>query len=162
MRGVSEMKRSALAVLVVSLVLVLSAAGPAGAQCYPILPDEGPFAYGYGDDVMQAIRAMEETAAQISDAYQRLMEQMFGPQVWVSPVRCPFCGSSNVIQIVYWRPTDRVWYGGMTGDLILRRGEKTDMDPDWYCRRCGAEWCGMEEPPADDTRGMWERLMREW
>jgi hypothetical protein len=156
------MKRSALAVAMAAIVMALTAAGTAWAQYLPILPDDGPFAYGYGDDLMQAMRAMEQTMAQINDTYQRLMERVFDPQAWVSKVRCPFCGSSNVMQIVYWRPTDQVWYGSVTGDLILRRGEKTDMDPDWYCRRCGAEWCGMEEPPADDTRGLWERAVREW
>ncbi|MGI6172492.1 MAG: hypothetical protein ACOYI8_01180 [Christensenellales bacterium] len=55
-------------------------------------------------------------------------------------VRCPQCGSENVIEIVYGYPTEEALERAEAGELRLGGCVIGYCDPNRYCKNCEHEW----------------------
>lgn len=55
-------------------------------------------------------------------------------------IRCPQCGSEDVIGIVYGYPTEETLERAKAGEVRLGGCVVDYCDPNRYCKNCGHEW----------------------
>ena len=55
-------------------------------------------------------------------------------------IRCPQCGSEDVIGIVYGYPTEETLERAEAGEVRLGGCVVGCCDPNMYCKDCGYEW----------------------
>lgn len=55
------------------------------------------------------------------------------------PIKCPSCGSLNVVRILYGMPSYEARLREMAGEIILGGCISRDNDPSWGCRDCNAK-----------------------
>ena len=55
-------------------------------------------------------------------------------------IRCPQCGSEDVIEIVYGYPTEETLERAEAGEVRLGGCVVGYCDPNRYCKSCGYEW----------------------
>lgn len=55
-------------------------------------------------------------------------------------IRCPQCGSEDVIGIVYGYPTEETLERAKAGEVRLGGCVVGYCDPNRYCKNCGHEW----------------------
>jgi len=58
----------------------------------------------------------------------------------VAEIRCPQCGSVEVIEIVYGYPTEETFERAEAGEVRLGGCVVGYCDPNKYCKDCGYEW----------------------
>jgi hypothetical protein len=74
-------------------------------------------------------------------------------------VKCPNCGSENVVPIVYGYPTREAVQAADRGELILYGClPPSDQPEDRACRSCGKEWASGEEDPDEWTEPLEEEM----
>jgi len=75
------------------------------------------------------------------------------------PPKCPACGSTEVVPILFGYPTREAELAAERGEIVLGgcmvRGDGSD--PEWACRGCGKEFGGFLAP-ADPA--MWSAVIR--
>ena len=54
--------------------------------------------------------------------------------------KCPSCGSSKVVPIVYGMPGPELVEASKKGEVELGGCVVTDRDPEWHCKACGHGW----------------------
>ena len=54
--------------------------------------------------------------------------------------RCPFCGSHEVVPILYGLPGPEMMEQAEAGKIALGGCCVTGDDPNWHCNKCGHEW----------------------
>ena len=54
--------------------------------------------------------------------------------------KCPSCGSSKVVPIVYGMPGSELAEACERGEVELGGCVIGDCDPEWHCKRCGHQW----------------------
>lgn len=54
--------------------------------------------------------------------------------------KCPKCGSTKVLKILYGMPTHEVFLKAEAGEVKLGGCCITDSDPEYYCKDCHNEW----------------------
>ncbi|MCX7720652.1 MAG: hypothetical protein N2Z64_05145 [Dictyoglomus thermophilum] len=55
-------------------------------------------------------------------------------------IKCPKCGSKNVIPIIYGYPTSEAFEKEKRGEIILGGCVIEYDSPNWYCKECGYKW----------------------
>src|SRR5215216_7072809 len=59
---------------------------------------------------------------------------------------CPKCGSKNLMEIVYGRPTSEALDAVERGEIALGGCVMMPNQPNWKCATCGYEWFDRESP----------------
>lgn len=54
--------------------------------------------------------------------------------------KCPSCGLSKVVPIVYGMPGSELIEAYEKGEVELGGCVVSDYDPEWRCRACGHDW----------------------
>jgi hypothetical protein len=70
------------------------------------------------------------------------------------PRKCPACGSTNVVRILYGLPTAELFEDAEAGRIAIGGCCITEDDPSWRCVSCNTDIYKVgSDPQGTDSRG---------